>query len=250
MASADYDQVGKHYSVFRHPDRRIARLIHEPLLQAKTLINIGAGTGSYEPEGKTITAVDPSATMLNQRPNNPDVTAIQAYAEHLPFEDNAFDGAMAILTLHHWQDWKKGLMEAKRVTRGKVVLLTWFGMPDGFWLYEYFSELAHIDKGLFPGPEDIASVLGKIDILDVPIPRDCTDGFLCAYWARPERYLDEQVRSAISTFSRISQASISEGVSKLSDALANGSWHKKYQHLLASSEQDYGYRLVVSGDNA
>ena len=243
MASADYKVVGKNYSGFRQPDPRIAALINSELDDMASIINIGAGTGSYEPEGKIISAVEPSKTMLDQRPNKPNTFIYQAAAENLPFESNSHDAALAILTIHHWDDWRKGLTEALRVARKKVVLLTWVGMPNGFWLFDYLPELRDIDRNLFPSVEDISSVLGKVHVSKVPIPSDCTDGFLCAYWSRPEMYLDSKARSAISSFSRISD--ISNGLGKLEVDIKTGAWEKKYGHLRSFDEYDFGYRLVV-----
>jgi SAM-dependent methyltransferase len=245
MGSADYDIVGRHYSDLRQPDPRIARLIHAKLKGAGSILNIGAGTGSYEPVAKMVTAVEPSETMIAQRSDGENTSVFRASAENLPFKSDSFDASMAILTIHHWNDWKKGLQEAMRVSRLKVVLLTWIGrMPNGFWLTEYFPEIGHIDKDLFPTPEQLSTVLGDIEIIPVPIPADCTDGFLCALWTRPESYLDARTRSAISTFSRFN--SIEKGLKKLSADLKSGKWKKKYGHFQEMQEFDFGYRLVAA----
>jgi SAM-dependent methyltransferase len=248
MTSANYEIVGKHYSSLRQPDPRIARAIHSELDDAQSIVNIGAGTGSYEPFDKQITAVEPSETMIAQRIDRANTEVYRASAENLPFEPDSFDTALAILTIHHWNNWQKGLQEALRVTRDKIVLLTWIGMPEGFWLFDYFPEIEHIDKDLFPSVEQISTVLGSVDVKTVPIPSDCTDGFLCAYWSRPESFLDSRIRSAISTFSRINN--VEEGVQKLSMDLENGEWHRKYGYLKELPDFDFGYRLIVSNKNA
>ena len=247
MASANYEIVGKDYSELRQPDPRITQIISSHLNDMESIVNIGAGSGSYEPEGKIIAAVEPSETMIRQRIEKPGTYVYQASAENLPFDSNSYDAALAVLTIHHWDSWEKGLSEAYRVAIEKVVLLTWFGMPQGFWLFDYLPELESVDEVLFPSIGQISSVIGEVDVVPVPIPKDCTDGFLCAYWARPEMYLDAKVRSAISTFSRISD--ISEGLHKLASDLESGSWHKKYGHFLDLNEYDLGYRLVVSRKN-
>jgi hypothetical protein len=154
---------------------------------------------------------------------------------------------LAILTIHHWRNWKKGLQEAFRVTRNRIVLFTWIGMPDGFWLFDYFPEIEHIDKDLFPSVEQLSAVLGNLEVKTIPIPTDCTDGFMCAYWSRPASYLDSRIRSAISTFSRLGD--IEKGVKKLSRDLDSGEWNRKYGHLQALSEFDFGYRLVICNKN-
>lgn len=244
MSSADYSIVGQNYSNLRKPDPKIAALIDAELERVKTVVNIGAGTGSYEPKDKQVTAVEPSETMIVQRKNNENITVYRANAENLPFRSNSFDAALAILTIHHWNDWKKGLEEALRVAKSKVVIFTWIGMPKDFWLFNYFPEIEHIDKALFPTLEQFSSVLGDIEVTDIPIPANCTDGFLCAYWARPAFYLDARIRSAISTFSRIQD--VNRGVLRLAEDLECGKWKKRYGHILEQQEVDFGYRLVVS----
>lgn len=237
-----YDTIGKSYVNYRQPDIRIADCIIEALGDAKTVVNVGAGTGSYEPFDKEVTAVEPSEVMISQRP--PDsARAIQASAECLPFLDKSFDAAMAILTIHHWSDWKRGLKEMIRVAN-KAVIFTWDRTYEGFWLTrDYFPEVLQIDKKIFPPLEDIVSLIGNAEIVTVPIPADCTDGFGSAYWARPEAYLDVNVRNAMSTFARLS--TVDEALSRLKNELANGVWQKKYGHLLALKELDLGFRLII-----
>ena len=248
MSSANYEIVGRHYANLRQPDPRIAKAIHAELEGFESIVNIGAGTGSYEPLDKEIAAVEPSETMIHQRLDKKHSKIFRASAESLPFESNSYDSALAILTIHHWDNWKKGLEEALRVTRHKIILFTWIGMPNGFWLFEYFPEIEHIDTNLFPSIEQLTSVLGNIKVKTVPIPSDCTDGFLCAYWSRPESYLDPIKRSAISTFSRIDN--LENGLHKLSSDLKSGEWKRKHGHLQTLPDFDFGYRLVVLNKNA
>jgi SAM-dependent methyltransferase len=242
VGSANYDIVGRHYSGLRKPDPTIAKIIHSELADADTIINIGAGTGSYEPAGKFIVAIDSSETMLAQRVAN-NAALVRGHAEQLPFQTDSFDTALAVLTIHHWDNWKAGLREAGRVAIKKIVMFTWIGMPDGFWLFDYFPEIEHIDRDLFPSIEQLSEVLGPVKTVPVPIPAACTDGFLCAYWRRPESYLNPQIRSAISTFSRLND--IEPGLKKLAQDLQTGAWHKRYGHLLDLPSYDFGYRLVV-----
>jgi SAM-dependent methyltransferase len=248
MASENYGIVGRHYSTFRQPDPRIARAIHAELDGIDSIVNIGAGTGSYEPLDKLVAAVEPSDTMIAQRIDRDNTKIYRAFAENLPFESSSFDAALAILTIHHWNNWQKGLQEALRVAKFKVVLFTWVGMPKGFWLFDYFPEIEHIDKALFPSVEQLSTVLGNVDVKTVPIPAGCKDGFMCAYWARPENYLNSRARSTISTFSRIGD--VEEGVKKLEKDIESGEWQNKYGYLQDLPELDFGYRLIVSNKNA
>ncbi len=242
--SVNYEVVGKHYATQRQPDNRIARVIHTELSDVESIVNIGAGTGSYEPTNKIITAVEPSETMIAQRKPRKNTNVYQAFAENLPFDSNSFDASLAILTIHLWKDWKKGIQEAKRVARIKVVLFTWINMQERFWLADFFPEIEQIDTHLFPTLAELSDELGNIRVIPVAIPSDCTDGFMYAYWARPELYLDSRVRSAISTFSHVQR--VEEGVIALSSDLNSGAWHKKYGDILKFKEIDFGYRLVVA----
>ena len=152
---------------------------------------------------------------------------------------------MAILTIHHWSDIERGLSEALRVSKGKIVLLTWIGFVSHFWLLDYLPQIKSIDESMFPSTERLSSWIGPVRSVVVPIPHDCTDGFLCAYWRRPRAYLDEGVRSAISTFSRVHD--VEEGLERLKNDISTGLWHERYGDLLGKNEADFGYRVVVSG---
>lgn len=170
--------------------------------------------------------------------------AVQAVAEALPFADTTFDVAMGVLTVHHWTDWEQGLKEAARVAGGNVLLLTWVGFRQDFWLADYFPEIARLDKPGFPAIEEYQSVLGPIESTVVPIPHDCTDGFMCAYWRRPEAYLDPGVRSGISTFSMMQDPT--PALKRLEHDLASGKWREQYGDLLSLDSFDYGYRIFRS----
>jgi len=242
-----YDTIGTRYSTYRRPDPRIAGPVYSELRQAATIVNLGAGVGAYEPGDRDLIAVEPSRLMISQRPRGaPPV--VQAQAEFVPFRDGAFDVAMAILSIHHWSDMERGLLEARRVAKHQVVLLTWIGFGQDFWLLDYLPQIREIDEALFPSIEDLAQILGPLRVIPVPIPHDCTDGFLCAYWRRPHAYLDEGVRSAISTFSRI--RGFEDGLRSLEKDLQSGEWKQLYGHLFHSESMDYGYRVVVTKSEA
>ena len=213
-----YDTIGVDYAHLRKSDPLITAAIEAGLGDAKTIVNVGAGAGSYEPEGRLVTAVEPSQEMISQRANENPV--VQGVAEELPFEDNSFDAAMATLTVHHWTDKQKGMQEMHRVARDRVVILTFDAFFDGFWLMEYFPALQALDKQQMPLMSDYQDWLGSAEVSVVPIPAQCTDGFLCAYWQRPEAYLDEKVRAAMSSFWKIGD--LSAGLQQLDSDLTNG----------------------------
>ena len=238
-----YDTIGVNYSDLRKPDSRIERMIGGALGSAKTVLNVGAGAGSYEPADRQVTAVEPSMEMIRQRGVSA-APVIQGYAEDLPFDDNSFDASMAILTVHHWADKEKGLKEMRRVTRGQVVVLTFDPSHRGFWLADYIPELVELDEVQMPRMTNYEEWLGSVKISAVPIPHDCTDGFLCAYWRRPAAYLDPRIRAAISSFWKISD--FSGGIARLEADLESGAWEDRYGHLLAEDARDFGYRLVTA----
>ncbi|MCB1491434.1 MAG: class I SAM-dependent methyltransferase, partial [Rhodobiaceae bacterium] len=205
--------------------------------------NVGAGAGSYEPLHRRITAVEPSAKMIAQRRPSA-ATVVQAGAEDLPFEDKSFDAAMAVLTIHHWSDKERGVAEMRRVTRGRIVFLTYDPAFRGFWLADYFPALVTLDEGQMPAMADYARWLGPVTVAPVPIPHDCTDGFLAGYWRRPAAYLDERVRRAMSSFWAIGD--VSEGLEKLGHDLESGAWERRYADLVGLETLDCGYRLVAT----
>ena len=239
---AKYDTIGVNYAQHRNPDPRIADAIRAALGDAETVLHVGAGTGSYEPADRKVTAVEPSLDMIRKRgPSAAEV--VQASAGALPFEDDAFDASMAILTVHHWPDKAVGLREMRRVTRGRIVLLT-FDPACRPWLTDYLPELATLDEAQMPAMSDYERWLGNVRVSPVPVPRDCTDGFLHAYWHRPEAYLDARVRSGSSSFWAISDAEA--GLERLKHDLDTGEWVRRYANLLDMDAYDAGYRLVLA----
>ena len=238
-----YDTIGVNYSDLRKPDSRIQKRIDTALGPARTVLNVGAGTGSYEPDDRKVTALEPSTEMIRQRKASASA-AVQGYAEDLPFEDKTFDASMAVLTIHHWTDKERGLGEMRRVTRGPVVLLTYDPSFRGFWLTDYVPELIALDEARMPRMASYEAWLGPVEISAVPIPHDCTDGFLCAYWQRPEAYLDPRIRAAMSSFWALD--SVSEGLEKLAGDLDSGAWAERYSDLSGLDECDLGYRLVTT----
>jgi len=238
-----YDSIGRGYARSRKPEPRIERELHKALANAKSVVNVGAGAGSYEPPDRDVVAVEISETMIRQRPAHA-APVVQASAMQLPFESGSFDAALAVLTVHHWPDAELGLNEMRRVARERVVVFTWDPTFPGFWLCDYFPEIMNIDRPQFPKTEDFEAALGALDILAVPIPHDCRDGFMCAYWRRPQAYLDDRVRAAISTFSKIGDPTA--GLRALRSDLEKGRWHEQYGELLDRTELDLGYRVVIA----
>jgi SAM-dependent methyltransferase len=205
------------------------------------VINIGAGAGSYEPADLDVLAVEPSATMIAQRPLDA-APAVRGTAERLPAASQSFDAALAILTLHHWADRARAFEEIRRVTRERVVFFTCLpGSP--FWLYDYFPGIPALDTVRCPPIAEYAR-LGPLTSKVVPIPHDCTDGFLAAYWQRPEAYLDPTVRANISAFALLGRDEIDSGVARLSNDLASDRWRQLHGGVLTASELDFGYRII------
>jgi len=239
-----YDTIGVDYSALRRPDPRIAAAIHAHLEDMASVLNVGAGAGSYEPTHLEVTAVEPSTAMIRQRPAGGDVVVVQAAAEDLPFEDKSFDASMAILTVHHWSDVPKGLREMRRVTRSRIVILTFDPLASNFWLLDYLPQLGALDEQQMPRMADFEAVLGPVRRIAVPIPHDCTDGMLCAYWRRPAAYLDPKVRRSMSSFWKIGD--VTEPLRRLEDDLRSGEWERKYPRFLDRESCDFGYHLVVT----
>ena len=224
-----YDTIGVGYRHLRRTDPRIAASIHAHLGESHTVVNVGAGTGSYEPSDLVVTAVEPSAAMIRQRPHDT-AAVVQARAEDLPFGDGAFDASMAILTVHHWDDARSGLQEMRRVTRDKIVVLTFDPLISNFWLLDYLPSLASLDSQQMPAMDDFEAAFGPVERIAVPIPHDCIDGMLCAYWRRPAAYLDPDVRRSISSFWKIGD--ITEPLLRLESDLRSGAWVRRYSWIL------------------
>jgi SAM-dependent methyltransferase len=241
----DYEAGGTGYAVHRRPDPRIEARVHAALGDAKTVINVGAGAGSYEPLDRVVTAVEPSAAMRAQRP--PHLSeAIDAVAEDLPFPDDSFDAAMAMVTIHQWSDTDRGLRELRRVSRGPVVILTFDGEALGrLWLTDYAPELIEVERRRYPGIDHVCEVLGgRCTVTAVPIPIDCTDGFGDAYYARPEKFLDPQVRQAQSAWGFLDESVVSRTVERLRGDLESGEWDRRHGALRAQPEYLGAVRLI------
>lgn len=239
---AFYDTIGIDYAQLRRPDPRIAAQIEQALGAARTVLNVGAGAGSYEPADRVVIALEPSVAMIGQRPAAA-APAVQGTAEAIPFPDNSFDAVMAVLTIHHWPDQQRGIRELCRVARDRVVVLT-FDPRARPWLTDYLPELAALDEAAMPSLETLAEWLGPISAVPVPVPHDCSDGFLYAYWRRPAAYLDPRIRKGSSSFWKIQQAEA--GLARLAADLDSGEWERRYGTLLNHDSYDAGYRLVVS----
>jgi SAM-dependent methyltransferase len=243
----DYGAIGEGYARLRQPDPRIAAIIHAALEGAGTVLNVGAGAGSYEPADRLVTALEPSATMRAQRPPHL-APAIAAVAEALPFAGNTFDASMATVTIHQWSDLERGLGEMRRVTRGPVVILT--GDPDAFgeiWIADYCPEVRAIEARRFPSITRVVAALGgRCEIRPVPIPLDCTDGFNEAYYGRPERLLDPAARLACSSWSLVAPEVVDRFVRDLGRDLTEGVWDRRHGHLRAQPTLDRPLCLVVA----
>jgi SAM-dependent methyltransferase len=243
-----YDRIGEQYSRGRRADPRIEAAIWAALADAASVLNVGAGTGSYEPRDRRVVAAEPSRVMLSQRPPGASV-AVCAPAEALPFRDHAFDAAMGVLTVHHWSDLARGLAEMRRVARERVVLFgRWPERVSFWWLHHYFPATGRLEAGRETPPGELARLLGggELEVTPVPIPADCTDGFNAAYWRRPRAYLDPEIWRPMSALSLIPEADRAEGMRRLRADLDSGEWERRWGHLLGLSELDLGYRVLTA----
>jgi SAM-dependent methyltransferase len=245
MSSAQlYDTIGATYTVTRRTEPRIAAQVWAALGDARTVLNVGAGTGSYEPSDRDVTAVEPSAVMRAQRPAGA-APCVAATAESLPFEDQSFDAAMAFATIHHWEDPIAGLREMRRVARRVVVFTNDFSNPDLFWLNrDYLPEFADLLVGRPSLTELAGAIAARTE--PVPIPWDCADGFYEAYWRRPEAYLDEHVRRGISIWARVGPDAEQRAARSLRDDLASGRWAERNRDLVDLDAAELGLRLLIA----
>ncbi|GAA0980586.1 hypothetical protein GCM10009555_047340 [Acrocarpospora macrocephala] len=245
MSSAHlYDAIGATYTVTRRTEPRIAEQIWTALGDARTVLNVGAGTGSYEPPGLDVTAVEPSAVMRAQRPAGA-APCVDATAESLPFEDQSFDAAMAFATIEHWQDPITGLREMRRVARRVVVFTCDASDAELFWLNrDYLPEFA----GLWAGRPSLTELVGAIGARTEPVlvPWDCADGFYHAFWRRPEAYLDEHVRRGMSIWARVGPDAEQRAVHSLRDDLASGRWAARNRDLSGLDAAEFGLRLLIA----
>ena len=239
---AAYDRIGVTYSSTRRPDPRIRDAIWSALGGAATVINVGAGAGSYEPP-ETVLAVEPSQVMIDQRPPG-SAPAVAAAAERLPVPDGFADAAMALLTVHHWSDVTAGIAELRRVAR-RIVILTWDKrVTERFWLSrEYLPQLSSYDAGAVT-IDTLLGLLGGGEVRPLPVPHDCSDGFLGAFWRRPRAYLDPTVRAGISTMAAL-EPTLGPGLERGAD-LESREWDGRHADLLRLDELDLGYRLLIS----
>jgi SAM-dependent methyltransferase len=242
-----YDRIGVGYREFRRADPRIAARIEEALGNARSVLNVGAGAGSYEPAGREVTAVEPSTEMIAQRPPGA-ALVVQASAEALPFGDGSFDAVLAVLTAHHWADLNAGLSEMLRVARRRVVIVTFDSKAlEDLWITaDYFPEMLKLKRPSGAASRDLVTMLPAATSFPLPVPRDCEDHFFAALWARPELLFDEEVVRPIWVWQSIPEESRRAGRERLAADLKSGVWEERYGHLREAPELDVGLRLVVS----
>jgi len=246
--STRYERIGHGYAGVRREDPRIAEHVRAALDPPGPVVNVGAGTGNYEPRDRPVVAVDPSAVMLGQREGRSPLV-VRGMAEALPFPSGAFAAALAVLTVHHWADLAGGLGELRRVARRQVVCLFEYGAAERFWAIDYWPEAAELPTEQdAPGVDRLRQLLDVREVRPVPVPLDCTDGFGAAYYGRPEAYLDPDVQAGMSWLALLPEEVRARGSARLAADLASGAWDRRLGHLRRRPELDVGYRLVVAGD--
>jgi SAM-dependent methyltransferase len=240
-----YDVIGAGYHSKRRPDPRLGAAVEKAIGPASTILNVGAGSGSYEPSNRLVVALEPSSVMLAQHSGH---RRVRGAAEYLPFDDGTFDVALAILTVHHWEDLDAGLAELRRVAK-RQVLFTWD--PDHLyklWITtDYVPAIDDLETSRFTSLTSVIDALGAHTVETFEIPYDFTDGFQAAFWRRPEMYLDSEVRSASSTFASLSPELVLPGIERLRRDLETGKWHETYRDLLTQDKMDFGHRIVIAG---
>jgi|SRR5271166_3342042 len=242
MGEQLYDTIGGGYSATRQTDPQIAAILWGQLGGADRVLNVGAGAGSYERTDRRVVAVEPSVTMRAQRPAGA-APCVAGVAEALPFPDGSFDVAMSVLSDWYWPDRRRGFAEMRRVARERVLLLTIDrSVAERFWLSAEYLPRAHDLWGAF---SETLSQFSPCDVLDVPVPADCADGFFHAFWRRPHAYLQDSVRRTMAVFNNLESAEALAGVTRLADDLASGAWHARHEDLLELETLDLGYRLLV-----
>jgi SAM-dependent methyltransferase len=246
-ASPVYDTIGRHYTTHRRADPRWEAVVAGQIGEATRIVNVGAGTGSYEPGGCALVAVEPSSVMLAQRATD-GAPAVRASASALPVRSGWADVAMAVLTVHHWDDWARGLDELCRVAPRRIVLGIDFEVHAQFWLLEeYLHEVRETTRRIGPSADDIAERIGAQTSITLPTYTDLQDGVLGAHWSRPEAYLDPVVRANNSGLALADPEPLALGIARLEADLASGAWHERHADLLALESIDMGYRLLVAG---
>jgi SAM-dependent methyltransferase len=240
-----YDEIGRTYARTRATDPRIAAAIWAGLGDARTVLNVGAGTGNYEPPDRDVTAVEPSSVMIAQRAEDA-APVVQASADSLPFEDDSFDAAMAVLTIHHWGDWHRGIDEMRRVA-GRVVVFSWDpSFARRLWVTAEYFPFVGDEETTFPSLADQVGAVRARSVTTVPVPHDCQDGFYGAYWRRPEAYLDPEARAGISVLASRTAEELEPGLEQLRADLDSGAWAERHAGLLEREDLDLGYRLLVA----
>jgi SAM-dependent methyltransferase len=242
-----YDRIGREYTTNRRADPRWEAIVAAQIGDARRIVNIGAGTGSYEPPGREVLAIEPSGVMLEQRSPNA-APAVRAVAADLPLTAGCADVVMAILTVHHWSDWECGLAELCRVAPRRIVFAIDFEVHSQFWLLqEYLPEVLEHTLQCAPEAGVIAEAIGATTSIDMPVYRDLRDGVLGAYWCRPEQYLDHRVRANNSGTALAHPETTALGIARLEADLASGAWYERHSDLLERESIDMGYRLLVAG---
>jgi hypothetical protein len=240
-----YDRIGRGYAAQRIPEPSWVAQIDVALGDAVSVLNVGAGSGNYEPVARSVVALEPSSEMLTQRVNSH--PAVRGTAEHLPFRSGTFDATLGTFTVHHWSDRVAGLWELRRVSERQVLVVYEPLVAHEFWLLDYFPEvLAAPTESSAPTPDDIAAVLDVVDVETMWIPAECSDGVAAAYWRRPEAYLDPAVQRSMSILALLPHEVIARGAARLAADLDDGTWLARHSHLLEQDRADYGYRLVVA----
>lgn len=241
-----YDEIGRSYTKTRREDPRVAAVIRSCLGTATTIVNVGAGAGSYEPADRAVVAVDPSVQMLRQRQART-INVVRGIAEALPFPDHAFDAAMAVLTVHHWSDPRVGLQEMRRVSRRQVVFFFEPLRTHNFWGLEYFPEALALPSETNPPDEQLLREhLDVQEVHEVLVPHDCLDGFGAAYWARPKAYLNRDIQDGMSWLALLPDDVRERGTRQLEADLASGEWDRRHGHLRKQAAFDAGYRIAIA----
>lgn len=242
-----YDRIGTSYARTRREDPRIAARIHAALGDGRRVVNVGAGTGSYEPTDRVVVAVEPSPAMAAQRPTTR-APVVRAVAEQLPLAARSFDTAMAVLTVHHWRDPEAGLAEMARVARRQVVLFFESLETHTFWGLEYWPEAKALPTEIDPPGEALLRCCLEVgEVQPIMVPPDCMDGFGTAFWCRPEAYLEDDVQAGMSWLAMLPAAVRDRGTAHLRSDLADGTWERRHGHLRDAPHFDGGYRLAVAG---
>lgn len=241
-----YDQIGSGYAARRQTDPRFAQPLWAALGTARTVLNVGAGSGSYEPHDRRVIAVEPSRVMVAQRPRG-SAPVVQARADALPFGSASFDAVMAVLTVHHWTNRQAGFAELRRVAPRRVVLTFDPEVHNAMWLMDYIPEIRSLESARSPSIAEVVDGIEAHSVTALPVPHDCQDGMTIAHWRHPEAYLDPAVRAGGSAFRQGEPVALDRGIAHLAEDLQSGRWLHQYGHLMHQTELDCGLRLVVGG---